>query len=71
MADTTAYLPASGSPVDLRDANYAASRRLVTPQRLREFFAPRSVALVGASDNSGWARLDRRQLPRPSASTAR
>ena len=32
-------------------------RQLVTPERLREFFAPRSIALVGASDNSGWARL--------------
>jgi acyl-CoA synthetase (NDP forming) len=29
----------------------------VTPQRLAEFFAPRSVALVGASDTSGWARF--------------
>jgi len=38
-------------------ASYLASRHLVTPQRLREFFAPRSVAMVGASDNSGWARL--------------
>jgi acetate---CoA ligase (ADP-forming) len=35
----------------------AAARELVTPQRLREFFAPRSIALVGASDNSGWARF--------------
>jgi acetate---CoA ligase (ADP-forming) len=34
-----------------------AARELVTTQRLREFFAPRSIALVGASDNSGWARL--------------
>jgi acyl-CoA synthetase (NDP forming) len=34
-----------------------AARELVSPQRLREFFAPRSIALVGASDNSGWARL--------------
>src|SRR6516162_6170106 len=33
------------------------ARELVTPQRLREFFAPRSIALVGASDNSGWARF--------------
>ncbi len=33
------------------------ARDLVTPERLREFFAPRSIALVGASDNSGWARL--------------
>ena len=32
-------------------------RQLVTPERLREFFAPRSIAVVGASDNSGWARL--------------
>jgi acyl-CoA synthetase (NDP forming) len=30
---------------------------LVTPERLREFFAPRSIALVGASDTSGWARF--------------
>jgi acyl-CoA synthetase (NDP forming) len=34
-----------------------AARELVTPERLRKFFAPRSIALVGASDNSGWARL--------------
>lgn len=38
-------------------ANYLASRELVTPRRLREFFAPRSIAMVGASDNSGWARF--------------
>jgi acyl-CoA synthetase (NDP forming) len=30
---------------------------LVTPPRLRAFFAPKSIALVGASDNSGWARF--------------
>jgi acyl-CoA synthetase (NDP forming) len=42
---------------DLRAANYLASRKLVTPERLREFFAPQSIAMVGASDNSGWARL--------------
>jgi acetate---CoA ligase (ADP-forming) len=34
-----------------------AASELVTTERLREFFAPRSIALVGASDNSGWARL--------------
>jgi acyl-CoA synthetase (NDP forming) len=34
-----------------------AAPELVTTERLREFFAPRSIALVGASDNSGWARL--------------
>src|SRR6516165_7513653 len=32
-------------------------RPLVTPDRLREFFAPRSIAVVGASDTSGWARF--------------
>lgn len=35
----------------------AARRRLATPDRLREFFRPRSVALVGASDASGWGRF--------------
>jgi acyl-CoA synthetase (NDP forming) len=44
-------------PYDPRTVNYRASRGLVTPRRLREFFAPRSIALVGASDNSGWARF--------------
>lgn len=34
----------------------AALRAMVTPERLAEFFAPRSIAMVGASDNSGWAR---------------
>ena len=64
MADTTAspQVSATTGPPDfgLPDtgaANYLASRHLVTPQRLREFFAPRNVAMVGASDNSGWARL--------------
>ncbi|GGK74685.1 acetate--CoA ligase family protein [Mangrovihabitans endophyticus] len=39
-----------------RDPDRERARlRLVTPQRLRSFFAPRSVALVGASDSSGWA----------------
>jgi acetate---CoA ligase (ADP-forming) len=33
------------------------TRPLVTPDRLREFFAPRSIAVVGASDTSGWARF--------------
>ena len=41
----------------LRAANHRTSRELVTPDRLREFFAPRSIAMVGASDNSGWARF--------------
>jgi acetate---CoA ligase (ADP-forming) len=43
--------------VELRAANHRASRELVTPDRLRGFFAPRSIAMVGASDNSGWARF--------------
>jgi acetate---CoA ligase (ADP-forming) len=34
-----------------------AAGELITPERLAEFFAPRSLALVGASDTSGWARL--------------
>jgi acetate---CoA ligase (ADP-forming) len=32
-------------------------QRLVTAQRLAEFFAPRSIAVVGASDSSGWSRF--------------
>jgi acyl-CoA synthetase (NDP forming) len=31
----------------------------VTPERLRVFFAPRSLAIVGASDTSGWAQFIR------------
>jgi acetate---CoA ligase (ADP-forming) len=31
--------------------------RLATPDRLREFFAPRSIAVVGAADTSGWAQF--------------
>jgi len=38
-------------------AHHGAARELVSPERLRAFFAPRSIALVGASDNSGWARF--------------
>jgi acetate---CoA ligase (ADP-forming) len=35
----------------------AATRQLITPQRLAEFFAPRSIAMVGASETSGWSRF--------------
>src|SRR5215469_17852394 len=42
--------------MDPHAANYEASRALVRPERLRSFFAPKSIAMVGASDNSGWAR---------------
>src|SRR5579863_891696 len=54
---TAAAGTTSAGTVGQRVANYQASRRLVTPDRLREFFAPRSIAMVGASDNSGWARF--------------
>ncbi len=43
----------AAEPVDLDTAR----RRLATPERLREFFRPRTVALVGASDSSGWGRF--------------
>jgi acetate---CoA ligase (ADP-forming) len=46
--------PVSASAVSL---DHAAARSLITPQRLADFFAPRSIALVGASDTSGWARF--------------
>jgi acetate---CoA ligase (ADP-forming) len=35
----------------------AESSQLVTAQRLAEFFAPQSIAVVGASDTSGWSRF--------------
>jgi acyl-CoA synthetase (NDP forming) len=44
-------LPAAGT------ADAEAARPAVTAARLREFFAPRSIAVVGASDTSGWARF--------------
>jgi acetate---CoA ligase (ADP-forming) len=33
------------------------ARQLITPERMKEFFAPRSIALVGASESSGWSRF--------------
>jgi acetate---CoA ligase (ADP-forming) len=50
---TLAAAEAGAGPADLDSAR----RRLATPERLREFFRPRSVALVGASDSSGWGRF--------------
>jgi acyl-CoA synthetase (NDP forming) len=35
----------------------ATAEELATPARLAAFFAPRSLAVVGASDTSGWARF--------------
>ena len=40
-----------------RPAPAADPRALVSPARRTEFFAPRSIAVVGASDTSGWARF--------------
>ena len=40
---------------ELAAANRKAVRELVTVERLREFFTPQSIAMVGASENSGWA----------------
>src|SRR5579863_1617273 len=57
VAGTAAASPTPAGTTGQRAANYQASRRLVTPGRLREFFAPRSISMVGASDNSGWARF--------------
>ena len=54
MADP---LLSSDPGADLHATNYQASRGLVTPARLRSFFAPKSIAMVGASDNSGWGRF--------------
>jgi acetate---CoA ligase (ADP-forming) len=34
-----------------------SQRARLEPDRLREFFAPRSLAVVGASDASGWAQF--------------
>lgn len=39
------------------DPQPAAAALALTPQRLRELFEPRSVALVGASDKSSWSWL--------------
>jgi acetate---CoA ligase (ADP-forming) len=44
-------------PADLGSDLDAARRRLAGPDRLRAFFRPRSIALVGASDSSGWSRF--------------
>ncbi len=48
---------AAGARVSKSVVSSAAARELISQDRLAEFFAPRSVALVGASDTSGWARF--------------
>ena len=35
----------------------SAAPTLITPGRLAEFFTPRSIAMVGASETSGWSRF--------------
>ncbi|RAY15599.1 CoA-binding protein [Actinomadura craniellae] len=52
MASTAA----GAAPIDVAGRE-AARRRLARPERLRGLFAPRSVALVGATESSGWSRL--------------
>jgi acyl-CoA synthetase (NDP forming) len=51
--------PSSPTPSPHAPSPHTQTARssLVTPERLREFFAPRSIAVVGASDTSGWARF--------------
>jgi acyl-CoA synthetase (NDP forming) len=44
-------------PSSARGTTPGTPAELVTPERLAEFFAPRSLALVGASETSGWARF--------------
>ena len=55
MVDRDGVSLTAGQP-DLA-ATRRAVRELVTPARLSEFFAPQTIAMVGASDNSGWAGL--------------
>jgi acyl-CoA synthetase (NDP forming) len=45
----------ASQPVPDGDPGVASS--LVSPERLAHFFAPRSIAVVGASDTSAWARF--------------
>jgi acyl-CoA synthetase (NDP forming) len=47
----------AADPSGLRAASPRPAHPPVTPGRLREFVAPRSIAVVGASDASGWARF--------------
>jgi acyl-CoA synthetase (NDP forming) len=47
----------TGSSTAAAASARAAARGLVTPERLAEFFAPRSIAMVGASESSGWSRF--------------
>jgi len=44
------------------EAGRAPMRALATPERLARFFAPRIIALIGASESSAWARNVRQGL---------
>ncbi len=51
----TRQRPAAAGPEP--PASTPARASLTSPERLAEFFAPRSIAIVGASDTSAWARF--------------
>lgn len=53
----SATLDPTGAGPDAEPDLDTARRRLATPERLREFFRPSGIALVGASDTSGWGRF--------------
>ncbi|MGN6791136.1 MAG: acetate--CoA ligase family protein [Streptosporangiaceae bacterium] len=48
---------AEGRRLDSADTQPATLADLVTPERLAQFFAPRDIAVVGASPTSAWARF--------------
>ncbi len=50
-------LAARQRPAAARPDAAEAPAALISPERLAEFFAPRSIAVVGASDTSAWARF--------------
>jgi acyl-CoA synthetase (NDP forming) len=67
-ANASAVTDATGATADSGAARTSAvtgdrstapvtARQLVTPERLAEFFAPRNIAMVGASETSGWSRF--------------
>ena len=59
-ADTAARATELGTAarvIEPHTAARAAARELINPDRLAEFFAPRSIAMVGASESSGWSRF--------------
>ena len=57
VTDATDATESAVRPAASRAGAPASPRSLTTPRRLAEFFAPRSIAVVGASDTSAWARF--------------